>query len=68
MTNDDHPKWIRIKCLCGKESNYLPTVSGKVPCNGIGCHKLLKVPRMIDNPETGTGITKEDIDEILGRR
>jgi hypothetical protein len=64
----NQPNWIKIRCLCGKEANYLPTVSGKTPCDGIGCHKLLNVPRLIENPETGTGITTEDIDEILGRR
>ena len=37
------PKWIEIKCACGRVGNYLPTVSGTTPCDNPRCHKLLKV-------------------------
>ena len=66
MSNHVEPNWIEIQCLCGRTDNYLPQVSGKVPCSGRGCHKLLDVPVL--NVDSGNRITTADIEEILGRR
>lgn len=42
------PKWIEIKCMCGKVGNYLPTISGKTPCDNTRCFRLLDVPKKKD--------------------
>ena len=39
--------WLSIKCPgCGKEGNYLPTISGTSPCGNPRCHKLINVGKI----------------------
>ena len=60
------PRWIEIKCRCGKVSNYSSTTSGKTPCDNPRCFHLLDVPVL--NVDTRERITEADIEEIVGRR